>query len=359
MRPLIKPSLRRLRRDDSTVQVGLDPGSAVLLHGSGAGLLLDTMDGARDRPQILAAARAAGVDDDTAVRMLGLLAERGVLDDASADTGALRHIPLTERDRLRPDMASMSLASGRADAGMADLAHRRRRTVHVYGAGRVGATVAALLAASGIHHVRPIDRSAASAADASPGGLTCADAGMRRDHAAGTALRRAAPGTRTDAHDRPDLAVLAPADGTEPEPPESLLRHEVPHLVACVRELRGIVGPLVVPGVSGCLRCQRMHRTDRDPAWPRIAAQLTSGRGATEACDVVLATAVAATAAAQALAYLDGRSAPVATIGGSLELTLPDWRWRRRSWPPHPRCGCRWDLERQETRKIEETRESG
>jgi hypothetical protein len=57
-------------------------------------------------------------------------------------------------------------------------------------------------------------------------------------------------------------------------------------------------------------------------------------------CDGPLAVAVAAQAALQALALLDGASP--ATAGGTLELTLPDWRWRRRSWSPHPACGCAW-----------------
>jgi hypothetical protein len=25
---------------------------------------------------------------------------------------------------------------------------------------------------------------------------------------------------------------------------------------------------------------------------------------------------------------------------GTLELVRPAWQWRRRSWRPHPDCGC-------------------
>jgi hypothetical protein len=52
----------------------------------------------------------------------------------------------------------------------------------------------------------------------------------------------------------------------------------------------------------------------------------------------VLATLAAAIAAAQALALLDGDDP--ATLDGSLELRLPDWRVRRRTWLPHPLCTC-------------------
>jgi hypothetical protein len=27
-------------------------------------------------------------------------------------------------------------------------------------------------------------------------------------------------------------------------------------------------------------------------------------------------------------------------VNGTLELVLPSWQWRRRTWPPHPDCDC-------------------
>jgi hypothetical protein len=112
-----------------------------------------------------------------------------------------------------------------------------------------------------------------------------------------------------------------------------------PHLVATVREDTGIVGPLVVPGRTGCLRCGDLHRRDADPRWPRLAAQLTAGEppasGATVTC---LFTAVVA--AVQVLAFLDGGAAPAA-LDATLEVAPPDLLPRLRRWPPHPACGCR------------------
>jgi hypothetical protein len=58
------------------------------------------------------------------------------------------------------------------------------------------------------------------------------------------------------------------------------------------------------------------------------------------ACDVTLATQVAALAAQQVLASLDGFSP--ATVDGTIEVTLPYGLPRRRSWHPHPACGCAW-----------------
>jgi bacteriocin biosynthesis cyclodehydratase domain-containing protein len=139
----------------------------------------------------------------------------------------------------------------------------------------------------------------------------------------------------------PDLVVLAGS-----RPPDDGLRRRlhddaIPHLAVGVDAIRAVIGPLVVPGRTSCLRCADLHRRDRDPAWPALAAQLSTSPHRFEPSDVALCTAASGLAAVQALAFLDG-DAP-ATIDGSLEMTLPDWRLRRRSRPSHPDCDCRRD----------------
>jgi bacteriocin biosynthesis cyclodehydratase domain-containing protein len=121
------------------------------------------------------------------------------------------------------------------------------------------------------------------------------------------------------------------------------MRLRVPHLAAGADEAIGVVGPLVEPGRSACLRCVDLSKAARDPAWPVILAQ-AGGSAAVpavspQACGTVLAAATAALAAAQALAFID-RAVPLVTAGGTLEVVLPDWQWRRRSWPPHAACTC-------------------
>ena len=49
----------------------------------------------------------------------------------------------------------------------------------------------------------------------------------------------------------------------------------------------------------------------------------------------------AALACAQALALIDRAGAEPVTVNGTLEVVLPDWQWRRRTWPPHPACRLR------------------
>jgi bacteriocin biosynthesis cyclodehydratase domain-containing protein len=118
------------------------------------------------------------------------------------------------------------------------------------------------------------------------------------------------------------------------------MRERIPHLAASASEAIGVVGPLVLPGRSACLRCLDLARTDRDPAWPLILAQLAGRQPDPPACDASLAAAVAAQAAAQALAFTDRPDQPGPVTNGTLEFVLPGWQWRRRTWPPHPDCTC-------------------
>jgi len=222
---------------------------------------------------------------------------------------------------------------------------RRRRAalVIVHGATRVGVPLAAALAAAGVGRVSVADRGRVLLAEATPGGLLPADEDRPRRSAAHDAVRRAAPtvGTAVGPYDRPDLAVVC-----DPWPSADLraVLHaaSTPHLAATVRETTGVVGPLVLPGRSSCLACIDHHRSDRDRGWPALLAQLAGRRRcAADALDGPLALLVASAAALQALAYLDtaGVVSP-AVHEASIELRLPDWKLRRRSWPPHPRCGC-------------------
>jgi hypothetical protein len=195
---------------------------------------------------------------------------------------------------------------------------------------RIGLCVASFLIASGIGMVISVGRP--------PGALPAARPPAA--HAAPPAdpppLAGMAGPAGTGRH--PDLVILA--DIYRRELAENLRRDGVPHLAAAASEAIGMVGPLVLPGKTACLRCLDLTRAERDPAWPLILAQLTGGGADPPACDTVLAAAVATQAAAQALAFVDRPAPAGAVINGTLELVLPDWQWRRRSWAQHDRCGC-------------------
>jgi bacteriocin biosynthesis cyclodehydratase domain-containing protein len=221
------------------------------------------------------------------------------------------------------------------------LGARRYASVEVTGRSRVVPHVAAVLAAAGIGQVRCAVDGTTRLQHLVPGGATAADEGTPLAQAAEAAVRRAAPEADTrplPADDRPDLTIIAAEAPIPEERLAALHAADAPYLAVQLGLDSGVVGPLVLPGLTSCLRCADRHRSDRDPAWAALAVQLTVERRYGPAADVAVATIIAGVAAQQALAFLDGDSP--ATLDGTIELQLPDWRLRRRSWSMHPECTC-------------------
>ncbi len=337
--PLLPPGTPLVRRAPDALQVGGVDGAGAVLDGTdpaALAALLRGLDGRRTQRTVLAGAAAAGLDPGRV----------GALLDGLRGTGAL--LDLDAADLLVSDAGpaaaartTAELPAARGGSGTSRWRARRAASVVVEGATRVGVPLAALLAASGVGRVTVSDDGVATATDAVVGGLTTDDEGRPRGSAAADAVRRASP--LTDLRPlppgvSPDLVVLSrPWSASDPLV-AGLRDAGVSHLVATVRGETGVVGPLVVPGVTSCLRCADLHRRDADPRWPVLAAQLTAGSdgpsGSTLTC---AATALAA--AQQVLAYLDGSGSPAA-LSAVVELRPPDLAPRLRPWPPHRSCGC-------------------
>jgi bacteriocin biosynthesis cyclodehydratase domain-containing protein len=124
-------------------------------------------------------------------------------------------------------------------------------------------------------------------------------------------------------------------------------RHRLPHLTVTVRDGTVLVGPLVPPRGQPCLNCLDLHRRDRDPAWPQLAAQLAAP--ASEPCATATALTAAGLTTGEVLSWLDG--ATPATLGAIVEVTTPG-QLRRRSWPPHPGCHCARGYARRSGRMV-------
>ncbi|RBY89753.1 ThiF family adenylyltransferase [Blastococcus sp. TF02A-26] len=338
--PLLPSTTPLLRRAGDAVQVGgVDAGDGLVVRPAAAEVttLLRGLDGRRPQRSVLADAVTAGFD---AAAVAGLL-------DGLRSTGLL--VDLDPADLLASDAGPAAVARTAAELpaargtspGAARWAARRRATVVVEGATRVGVPLAAVLAASGVGRVSVRDRGVVGAGDAVVGGLSAEDEGRPRALAAADAVRRASP--LADVRPLPDgvlpdLVVLA-RPWAAADPVVTVWQSAgAAHLVATVRGETGVVGPLVVPGRTSCLGCADLHRRDADPSWPALAAQLTATDappgGSTLTC---LLTAV--TAAQQALAYLDGSGAP-ATLEATVELRWPELVPARRRWPAHAECGC-------------------
>jgi hypothetical protein len=327
MRPALKPGLLPVWRNRDTLQLGIHPRRAVALTGMrGAAALLGLLDGSRDRSQVLAGALELGIGSEAADRIITLLTAAGALHDFPAST--YQALPHGLRSRLAPELAAAALAHGDADGGARILARRQGACVRIHGMSPVGLSAASLLTAAGIGLVvsgQQVPGAPEAVYGAARHGSACRPPGGR-------------PGRPARAGRRPDLVVLA--DSHRREVADALAQDGIAHLSAAASEAIGVVGPLVLPGRTACLRCLDLTRAERDPAWPLILAQITGSAADPPACGTVLAAAVAAHAAAQALVFIDRATPGSAVTNGTLELVLPDWQWRRRTWKPHHRCGC-------------------
>ncbi len=343
---MLKPGLLPVWRDRDTLQIGIDSRRAVALTGmAGAAWVIGLLDGSRDRAQVIEAATDQGIPAETTERVLALLATAGALDDFPA--GTLRLLPPPLRARLAAELAAASLAHRDGDGGARTLARRLTTQVRIHGAGRVGTGIASLLTTSGIGRVTHADPPGTAAVP--PPGPPRPPARQPKPSQTPAAQRRtprpaaprpgsARPGKAPASTALPDLVILA---GRHPmELRASLMRDQIPHLAVAADEAIGVVGPLVIPGRTACLRCLDLTRAERDPAWPLILAQIEGREPDPLACDAPLAAAVAAQAAAQVLAFIDRAVAADAVANGTLELVLPGWQWRRRTWPRHPGCSC-------------------
>ena len=165
-------------------------------------------------------------------------------------------------------------------------------------------------------------------------------AGTLAEHVA-HGLRTAGVGSCTVAAEpsatRPDLVVVCPDHARGLDHADALLGAGTAHLWAHLRDGRAVVGPLVVPGRSSCLRCHDLHRCDTDPAWPTLALAWEQARAPQPAQATV--HLLAGLAARQALAWL--RGGRPAVVDATLE-EQPDGEVLRRRWAVHPACGCGW-----------------
>lgn len=327
-RPRLVGDREPLWRNRTCVQLGADPRHALVVDGLSPALaeLMCRIDGTRTTQQLVAGAVTAGASAAEATELLADLATAGLIEDAE---GADLVPP-----ELAADIGAWMRRSGCTGGEL--LAQRAASTVEVYGSGRVAIAVAVLLAASGVGRVLACPTGLVTSADVGLG-YGGQDVGRPRGIAAAAAIRRhrvlVGPACGSPI---PDVAVVADSAVHDAALAVGLVAERVPHLAVQVMDGCARVGPFVLPGRTSCLRCASLHRSDHDPCWPRLAAQL-AGRPAAASHT---ATAVAAgIAVEQVLGLLAGFGEP-STVEATVDLEPLTGRLANQARPPHPACGC-------------------
>lgn len=136
-----------------------------------------------------------------------------------------------------------------------------------------------------------------------------------------------------------NLAVLCARDAIAPDEGRVWQRAGTPHLPVVLRDAEVVIGPLVLPGRSPCLRCLDLHRRDRDSAWPRILTQLSSPPGdLVHAVNAPPAQASVISSLVHLMALESLTSNALTGVSWQVSLPWPDMR--PRTWGLHPQCQC-------------------
>jgi bacteriocin biosynthesis cyclodehydratase domain-containing protein len=240
---------------------------------------------------------------------------------------------------LTPAALAAVLRMMQANAGVDDLAKEAARHGDV-GADELDTLIAALVSAGVARPARGTRPTRAPAIRVHGRG-PLADLIVDALRCTGTRIRHSSHAHAVVNPEGTDLVVLTDFLGVEPRLLRDLHDARVPHLQVRVRDGMGLVGPMVLPGLTSCLGCADLHRSDRDAAWPAVAAQLRDAVGAADRATVLATAALALGQIDTVLGAARGETvrAP-ATLSTTLEFDTSTSTIATRYWPRHPLCPC-------------------
>ncbi|WP_310962402.1 TOMM precursor leader peptide-binding protein [Nocardioides terrisoli] len=171
----------------------------------------------------------------------------------------------------------------------------------------------------------------AAASDLDPGALLDAAGLARHDPSA------ADPG---------DAALVLSRGELDRDLLDPLLRSRTTHIAVRLVDGAAVLGPLVVPGVTACLRCLDEHRADEDPGHHAVVTRYAAASGrprpdaVADPVDPLLAVLLTSWALHDLAGHLGGARpatwSTTITVDGALSGMVAA-RWLR-----HPGCACGW-----------------
>ena len=270
------------------------------------------LHGEREIADALALGSERGLRPALMRRLIRAGVRSGLVDDASQMPESLRDIPGHLRDLIAPDVIAARHLHGGTARARETIDRRQRAEVAIQGAGPVAEAVALVLTCAGVGNI----------------------AQDRATHSGSKRHRRAT-------HQRACHVLCDTAHPDAAADPDAMAL-DIPHLAVAVTGTRAVIGPLVIPGRTSCLRCRELHLADADETWPRAAVQWAARHPGPAAAG--LAHLSGAWAALHVLAVIDAGSAEVQApaMNAALIIGLPDAAVEVESRPPLPLCGCLW-----------------
>jgi bacteriocin biosynthesis cyclodehydratase domain-containing protein len=278
------------------IQFGIDP----------ARVILRDVDSVEER---LIAALVAGISRSG----LSMIAESAGANDTRVEA-VLRKLSPVMSTTPPTDGASVTNARARfvPDADRHTAGHTGTPRADIVGRGPTVERLARILAQSGVQ------LAVAASATLTPG--VSSSAGI----------------TTPAREDSPTIGIAFGHYVLDPDVYGYWLRRDIPHLPVVFGDAAVAIGPMIEPGTGPCLYCLDRFRTDADPVWPTLAAQLWGRRSVSET--PLVSREVAVRAARMVLTRL---ASPAAGPAVSFRLDAATGAVTSVQERPHPECGCR------------------
>lgn len=218
--------------------------------------------------------------------------------------------------------------------------------VAIYGSDTTAQLLALNLFLSGVNDLLVMDRRLVTLADSGGALLTPQEVGKPFSDAVMERIHEIAFLSRATPHIPPSVEDADLYVATEAFPPEveaEAMRTGRPHLTSSTWGSAITLGPLVLPGGTGCLRCQRLRIRDNDAHADAIERGFYLAN-VSQLAPLPLAQLAASLHALAIQEFFKAAASPhplsntVLTITSTLDISS-------RSFKPHPRCGCTWKQE--------------
>ena len=315
-KPIFTAGINVLWRNKNEVQFGIDPANQVRTDAKIAAHLIANCTGQLTLDEVVKVATRENLDSEKLLLTVSRLMKAGLMTTESE----------LASQRILPDAQ-----------------------VEVMGAGRLGTTVAILLAERGFKNIHIHDPNKVTLSDVTAWGASRVDVGARRDHTALMIIERIQRGVwprmvRAAKAKANRLVILCPDQVGQsvwfaPGLTDHLLAVDLPHLVAGAGKHQALVSTVLHPTHTACLRCHDARLTDLDSAWPLLTTQLI-GRQTQDLAPTGLLLH-AATLVMEIVCKWTQEASYVES--GFWQIEWPSTNKTFSQLSTHSACGCQWN----------------
>jgi hypothetical protein len=340
--PKFAPGVRLYERDQSQIQIGINPSSALVVDKKVGMAIGKLLTGAHSVSEICQQLVSKGHDLNSSENFIRQLIDVGLVEPGPIAATYDDKNPLSEIQRLN----LLRETSGDLDA----INRRIGCEISIRGTGRLGMTVCLMLASSGFPNISVHDSTLVSESDLTPWGASRIDVGIRRDVVAKTLVEKMVRGFSAHKNSlrfraSQKIEILLPEQRADfpwisATSADHLVATDTPHLFAVTSSSESLISSVINPGKAPCLRCMHLHRCDQDPQWPIIDLQV-SQNPVVDSSPISLILKTALEVVQIVAAWVDQSETPEPHI-----VKLMKSKSSVETYPTffHSSCGCRWDL---------------